>query len=68
MNTFEKDLFVTISENAEYSYLGFKKEGSGPFDIDKDLSLYSKSGYFDGGNAEKIDRPNKFFLLFPQSR
>ena len=55
----------TISKNGQYTYYGFEKPSSGTFTIDKDGNLLFKGGYFNGGKAEKIDRPNKFFLVFP---
>ena len=55
----------TISQNGKYTYHGFEKPSMGTFTVDKDGNLLFKGGYFDGGKAEKIDRPNKFFLVFP---
>lgn len=55
----------TISKNGQYTYYGFDKPSSGTFTVDKAGNLLFKGGYFDGGKAEKIDRPNKFFLVFP---
>lgn len=55
----------TISPDGTYKYFGFMEPRSGTFTIDKDGNLFFKGGYFDGGKAEKIDRPNKFFLVFP---
>jgi hypothetical protein len=55
----------TISKNGKYSYAGFQKPSSGTYTVDKDGNLLFKGGYLDGGKAEKIDRPNKFFLVFP---
>lgn len=55
----------TISKNGTYSYLGFSKPSNGKFSIDKDGNLLFKGGYFDKGKAEKIDRPDKFFVVFP---
>jgi len=57
--------YFTISSKGAYTYYGFEKPSSGTFTIDKDGNLFFKGGYFDGGKAEKIDRPNKFFLVFP---
>jgi hypothetical protein len=54
-----------ISKNGKYTYSGFKKPSQGTFTVDKAGNLFFKGGYFDGGKAEKIDRPNKFFLVFP---
>ena len=55
----------TISKNGQYTYNGFDKPSSGTFTVDKDGNLLFKGGYFNGGKAEKIDRLNKFFLVFP---
>lgn len=55
----------TIEKNGHYTYYGFEKPSTGTFTIDKGGNLLFKGGYFDGGKAEKIDRPNKFFLSFP---
>lgn len=55
----------TISKNGNYTYLGFEKPSQGKFSVDKKGNLQFAGGYFDKGKAEKIDRPNKFFLVFP---
>lgn len=55
----------TIDKNGSYSYLGFEKPSTGKFVIDKAGNLLFTGGYLDKGQAEKIDRPNKFFLVFP---
>jgi hypothetical protein len=55
----------TINKNGKYTYNGFEKPSSGTFVVDKKGNLLFKGGYLDGGKAEKIDRPNKFFLVFP---
>ena len=55
----------TINKNGTYTYLGFEKPSQGKFSIDKNGNLLFKGGYLDKGKAEKIDRPNKFFLVFP---
>lgn len=57
--------FFTISKKGQYTYYGFKQPSSGTYTVDKSGNLLFKGGYFDGGKAEKIDRPNKFFLVFP---
>lgn len=57
--------FFTITKDGRYTYNGFSKPSSGTFSVDKNGNLLFKGGYFDGGKAEKIDRPNKFFLVFP---
>jgi hypothetical protein len=54
-----------ITKDAKYTYFGFKTPSTGKFIIDKSGNLIFKGGYLDGGKAEKIDRPNKFFLVFP---
>jgi hypothetical protein len=54
-----------LSEDGQYTYSGFEKPSSGTFTVDAAGNLLFKGGYFDGGKAEKIDRPNKFFLVFP---
>ncbi|WP_018613154.1 hypothetical protein [Segetibacter koreensis] len=55
----------TIAKNGSYSYLGFKKSSQGKFTVDKSGNILFFGGYLDKGKAEKIDRPNKFFLVFP---
>jgi hypothetical protein len=55
----------TISKDGKYVYNGFEKPSNGSFTVDKNGNLLFKGGYLDGGKAEKIDRPNKFFLVFP---
>lgn len=55
----------TIAKNGSYIYYGLKKPSSGKFKIDKDGNLLFTGGYLDKGKAEKIDRPNKFFVVFP---
>lgn len=57
--------FFTITKDGKYTYNGFSKPSSGTFTVDKNGNLLFKGGYFDGGKAEKINRPNKFFLVFP---
>lgn len=55
----------TIAKNGTYTYHGLKKPSSGKFKIDKDGNLLFTGGYLGNGKAEKIDRPNKFFVVFP---
>ncbi|MBD2722005.1 MULTISPECIES: hypothetical protein [Hymenobacter] len=55
----------TISPDGTYFYSGFEKPSKGKFSVDKDGNLLFAGGYFDKGKAEKIDRPDKFFLVFP---
>lgn len=54
-----------ISTDGKYSYIGFEKPSKGTFTIDEKGVLHFKSGYLDGGEATPIDRPNKFFLVYP---
>jgi hypothetical protein len=54
-----------ISADGKYSYNGFEKPSSGTYAVDDKGNLKFKGGHFNGGQAEKIDRPNKFFLTFP---
>ncbi|GAB3868983.1 hypothetical protein GCM10028824_15200 [Hymenobacter segetis] len=55
----------TISTDGTYFYSGFEKPSKGKFIVDKDGNLLFTGGYFDKGKAEKIDRPDKYFLVFP---
>lgn len=55
----------TIQKNGNYTYNGFEKPSQGKFTVDNDGNLLFTGGYFDKGKAEKIDRPNKFFVVFP---
>lgn len=57
----------TIDKNGTYTYLGFEKPSSGKYSIDKRGNLLFAGGYLDKGKAEKIDRPHKFFLVFPSN-
>ncbi len=57
--------YFVITKSGTYTYYGFEKPSSGKFTIDAKGNLLFKGGYFDGGKAEKIDRPNKFFVVFP---
>jgi hypothetical protein len=54
-----------ITKDGKYTYSGFQKPSTGKFIVDKSGNLLFKGGYLKGGKAEKIDRPNKFFLVFP---
>lgn len=56
-----------ITKNGKYTYSGFESPSSGTFTVDKKGNLNFKGGYLNGGKAEKIDRPNKFFLVFPSN-
>ena len=55
----------TIFKNGKYTYSGFEKPSNGTFVVDDKGNLAFKGGYLHGAKAEKIDRPNKFFLVFP---
>ena len=55
----------TITKNGKYVYNGFEQPSAGTFTVDKVGSLFFKGGYLNGGKAEKTDRPNKYFLVFP---
>ncbi|MCC3152048.1 hypothetical protein Q3A66_09335 [Hymenobacter sp. BT770] len=55
----------TINADGTYFYSGFEKPSKGKFSVDKDGNLLFAGGYLDKGKAEKIDRPDKFFLVFP---
>jgi hypothetical protein len=59
-----KGSFV-LAANGTYTYYGFQQPSTGKFTVGKDGNLLFTGGYFNGGKAEKIDRPNKFFLTFP---
>ncbi len=54
-----------ITKDGHYIYHGFDKPSEGTYTVDEKGNLLFSSGYFDGGKAEKIDRPDKFFLVFP---
>lgn len=55
----------TIQKDGTYFYEGFNQKSKGTFKADKEGNLLFTGGYFDGGKAEKIDRPDKFFLTSP---
>ncbi|MDB5202714.1 MAG: hypothetical protein JWQ27_2123 [Ferruginibacter sp.] len=57
--------FVTLNSNGSYSYAGFKKPSIGKYSVDAAGNILFSGGYLDHGKAEKIDRPNKYFLVFP---
>ncbi len=57
--------FFTITKDGKYTYSGFKTPSVGTYNLDSAGNILFKGGYLDGGKAEKIDRPNKFFLVFP---
>jgi len=54
-----------ITKDGKYTYSGFKTPSTGKFSVDQKGDITFKGGYLNGGKAEKIDRPNKFFLVFP---
>lgn len=54
-----------LEKSGKYTYRGFEKPSTGTFTVDAKGNLLFKGGYLDGGKAEKIDRPNKYFLVFP---
>jgi hypothetical protein len=56
---------VTITKEGKYTYNGFTTPSTGTFVVDKAGNLSFAGGYLNAGKAEKIDRPNKFFLVFP---
>lgn len=55
----------TLKKDGSYTYSGFQKPSNGKYTVDEKGNLYFKGGYLDGGEAEKVDRPDKFFLVFP---
>lgn len=57
---------VTLSADGAYSYAGFEQPSTGSYRRDaRSGAIAFKGGYLDGGEATPIDRPNKFFLVFP---
>ena len=56
-----------ITKDGKYTYFGFKKPSTGKFSVDNNGNLFFKEGYLNAGKAEKIDRPDKFFLTFPSN-
>lgn len=54
-----------ITAGGKYTYYGFEKPSAGTYSVDKQGNLHFKGGYLDGGKAEKTDRADKFFLVFP---
>ncbi len=57
--------FITLTKEGTYSYAGFKEPSTGTYTIDEKGNLHFTGGYLDKGEATKIDRPNKYFLVFP---
>lgn len=62
---YEERGFIILSESGEYTYKGFKEPSKGTFNVDEKGNLHFHGGYLDAGEATKIDRPDKFFLVFP---
>lgn len=56
-----------LNKNGTYSYLGFEKPSTGKYVIDNSGDLSFIGGYLDKGKAEKTDRPNRFFVVFPSN-
>jgi len=54
-----------ISKDGKYAYNGFEQPSKGTFTVTDAGAIQFKGGYLDGGEATPIDRPNKFFLVFP---
>jgi hypothetical protein len=54
-----------ITANGKYTYNGFEQPSKGSMTVDEKGAIHFKDGYLDGGEATPIDRPNKFFLVFP---
>lgn len=54
-----------ITADGKYVYKGMEKPSTGMYTVDANGTLSFKGGYLNGGQATKIDRPNKFFLVFP---
>jgi hypothetical protein len=54
-----------ITKDGHYTYYGSEKPSEGIYTVNEKGDLLFSSGYFDNGKAEKIDRPDKFFLVFP---
>ncbi|MBF9141184.1 hypothetical protein [Hymenobacter properus] len=55
----------TLNADGTYFYSGFEKPSKGKYTVDQSGNLLFTGGYLDHGKAEKIDRPDKFFLVFP---
>lgn len=54
-----------VSKDGEYAYNGFEQPSKGTFTVTDAGAIQLKDGCLDGGEATPIDRPNKFFLVFP---
>ena len=59
-----KGSFV-VSAGGKYTYNGFEEPSKGTYTVAESGAINFKGGYLDGGEAMPIDRPNKFFLVFP---
>ena len=57
--------FLTLDKTGSYTYEGFEDPSRGKYTVDEKGNLHFTGGYLDGGEATKIDRPNKYFLTFP---
>lgn len=57
--------FLTLDKTGSYVYEGFEDPSRGKYTVDEKGNLQFTGGYLDGGEATKIDRPNKYFLTFP---
>lgn len=55
----------TVSKDGTYIYSGFKNPSKGTFSVDAKGDIDFKGGYLKDGKATKMDRPNRFFLVFP---
>ncbi|RZK50106.1 MAG: hypothetical protein EOO99_02655 [Pedobacter sp.] len=56
---------IVLKADGSYTYLGFEKPSVGKFKINKEGNIDFIGGYLDKGNAEKMDRINKFYIVFP---
>ncbi|HXG82460.1 MAG TPA: hypothetical protein VNI84_00405, partial [Pyrinomonadaceae bacterium] len=54
-----------IFADGKYTYNGFEEPSKGTFTVAETGAINFKGGYLNGGEATPIDRPNKFFLVFP---
>jgi hypothetical protein len=56
---------VALSAGGKYIYSGYEKPSAGDFKPDAQGVLHFSGGVFHGGTATPIDRPNKFFMVYP---
>ena len=56
---------VQLSAGGKYVYSGYEKPSAGSFKTGAQGVLHFSGGAFDGGTATPIDRPNKFFMVYP---